>query len=270
MNHTLLALFGLKWNPFAPDVPIEALYKTSSIDHFCWRMENVLIREGGFACITGDPGTGKSVTLRLLAHRLDQFPDLAVAVLAQPSSNIANFYRQIGDIFGLDIKPSNRWHGFKSLRDRWIAHQESTLFKPVLLIDEAQEMSASIMNELRLLSSLEFDSKLALTVIFAGDRRLADKLQTPDLLPLASRMRIHLRLRTATPQDLSACLVHLLEEAGNKQLIDKELLINLAERSLGNFRALCTLANDLLMEAARRELTHIDEKLFLEVVGGSA
>ena len=49
MNRKLLALFGLKWNPFSPEIPIESLYNTNSIDHFCWRIENVLIREGGYA-----------------------------------------------------------------------------------------------------------------------------------------------------------------------------------------------------------------------------
>ncbi|MFV1962856.1 MAG: hypothetical protein ACC658_13625, partial [Acidimicrobiia bacterium] len=66
MSSKLLALYGLKWNPFLPDVPVEALWKSPEVDHFCWRME-ALAREGGFALITGDPGTGKSVSLRVLA-----------------------------------------------------------------------------------------------------------------------------------------------------------------------------------------------------------
>lgn len=267
MNQKLLSLFSLKWNPFAPEVPIESVYKTSNIEHFCWRVENSLIREGGFTAITGDPGTGKSVTLRILAHRLGQFQDLAVGVVSHPGGNIGNFYRQMGDIFGLDLKPNNRWGGFKSLRDRWVAHQETTLYKPVLLVDEAQDMSPSVMNELRHLSSFDFDSKTALSVIFAGDNRFVEKLNTPELMPLSSRLRMKMKLRAATPVDLCACLCHLMDQAGNKNLIERELTLNLAERSLGNFRALCTLANDLLMEAALREESHISEKLFFEMTG---
>jgi type II secretory pathway predicted ATPase ExeA len=60
VNKKLLSLYGLKWNPFAPDVPVEALLSTPKVDNFCWRIEN-LAREGGFALVTGDPGTGKSV-----------------------------------------------------------------------------------------------------------------------------------------------------------------------------------------------------------------
>lgn len=44
-------------------------------------------------------------------------------------------------MFGVELKPNNRWGGFKALRERWQAHLEKTLLRPVLLIDEAQEMS---------------------------------------------------------------------------------------------------------------------------------
>jgi general secretion pathway protein A len=72
MNKKLLALYGLKWNPFSPELPIEALHTAPKVESFCWRVEQGLIREGGFALITGDPGTGKSVVLRMLAERLGQ------------------------------------------------------------------------------------------------------------------------------------------------------------------------------------------------------
>ncbi len=72
MNKKLLALYGLKWNPFSPELPTEALYVTPKIENFCWRIEQALIREGGVASSTGDPGTGKSAVLRLLSERLGQ------------------------------------------------------------------------------------------------------------------------------------------------------------------------------------------------------
>ena len=67
MNQKLLALYGLKWNPFSPELPTEAIYVPPKIENFCWRIEHAQIREGGFAMIHGDPGSGKSIVLRLLA-----------------------------------------------------------------------------------------------------------------------------------------------------------------------------------------------------------
>ena len=78
MNQRLLALYGLKWNPFSPDVPTEALYVPPQVENFCWRIEQAQLREGGFALVHGDPGSGKSVVMRLLAERLARLTDLAV------------------------------------------------------------------------------------------------------------------------------------------------------------------------------------------------
>ena len=55
MNHKLLALYGLKFNPFSPELPTTALYVPARIEQFCWRIEHAQIREGGFALIHGDP-----------------------------------------------------------------------------------------------------------------------------------------------------------------------------------------------------------------------
>ena len=78
MNHNLKALYGLKYNPFSPDLPLEALHLTTKLDDFAWRIEHGLAHEGGFALITGEPGTGKSVALRVLAERLERLREISV------------------------------------------------------------------------------------------------------------------------------------------------------------------------------------------------
>lgn len=265
MKPTWLEPFALKWNPFAPDVPVEALRASAAIEHFCRRIEQTHLREGGFALITGEPGMGKSVTLRILAERLEQLPEVSVGVLLHPQSNLADFYRELGDLFEIALRPHNRWCGFKALRERWLSHMESRLTRPVLLIDEAQQMSPLVLSELRLLSSARFDSRSLSSVVLAGDARLTEKLKTAELLPLDSRVRIRLALEPAPREELVGCLQRLMAAAGNPKLIAPEVVEALAEHALGNRRTLVQMAADLLMAAAERGLTHIDQKLFLEL-----
>ena len=269
MNKKLLALYGLKWNPFSPELPIEALHATAKVESFCWRVEQGLIREGGFALITGDPGTGKSVVLRMLAERLGQLRDLTVGAIAHPSANLADFYREMGDLFGVELRPHNRWGGFKALRERWLGHLDGTLLRPVLLIDEAQEMQAGVLNELRLLSSMQFDSRNLLSVVFAGDGRLNSKLRRDELLPLGSRIRTRLIMEYASRDELADCLNHLLTSAGNARLMTTQLAATLCDHAVGNYRVLTGMAGELLATAAQRELTQLDEKLFLELYGAT-
>jgi general secretion pathway protein A len=267
MNQKLLALYGLKFDPFSLEVPSEALYLSAKIENFCWRIEQAHLREGGFALIHGDPGSGKSVVLRVLAARLARLADLSVGVVHHPQSNLSDFYRELGDIFGVAIRVSNRWGGFKALRTRWLDHLGSTTRRSVLLIDEAQEMSPAVLNELRLLASARFDSQSLLCIVLAGDARLLEKLRREELVPLGSRIRTRLATEAATREELLACLEHLIGTAGNASLMTRELRHTLIDHAAGNFRVLVSMAAELLMSAAQREITTLDEKLYLQVFG---
>lgn len=264
MKTKLLALYGLKYNPFTSEIPIEALHSYNKLENFCWRIEHSFMREGGFALISGDPGTGKSVLLRLLSERLKLIRDVQVGILTHSSARLSDFYRELGDIFGVPLSPHNRWNSFKHLRERWLQHVESTLIRAVLFIDEAQEMPVCVLNELRLLTSAQFDSRLLLSVILAGDHRLNDKLRRDELVPLGSRIRIRFNTEYASTEQLMQSLLHLLTQAGNPRLMTQELMQTLCDHAMGNYRALCTMANELLAIAAQQEKTQLDEKLYLE------
>ena len=197
----LLSLWGLKWNPFSPELPSDALLVTAKIESFAWRVEQ-LVQEGGFALISGESGTGKSVALRIVAVRLSTLRDVVVGVLERPQSKSADFYRELGDIFSVKLSPSNRWGGFKALRERWKAHVASSRIKPVLLVDEAQEMTPDVLSELRILSSADFDATSLLTVVLSGDGRLLELLRHEDLVPLGTRIRTRLNTEPASREEL--------------------------------------------------------------------
>lgn len=265
MNTQLLAQYGLKWHPFSTEVPIEAIHVPAAVENFCWRIEHALVREGGFAMIHGDPGSGKSVVMRLLAERLARLPDLTVGAIVHPQCNLADFYREMGDLFGVALRPHNRWGGFKVLREAWFAHLDTTRRRAVLLIDEAQEMSPAVLSELRLMASARFDSHALLCVVLAGDARLPEKLRREELIPLGSRIRTRLATEPASRDTLTACLHHLMSQAGNASLMTDGLIHTLCDHAVGNYRILTTMAAELLAVAAQRDLPQLDEKLYLEV-----
>ena len=266
MNKDLLRAYGLKTNPFSPDVPVEGLLVTDAVDMFCWRVEQQL-GDGGFASIMGDPGTGKSVVLRILQKRLQKLQDVTVGVLTRPQSSPGDFYRELGHIFEVKLSPYNRFAGAKVLREAWIDHIETSTFRPVLIIDEAQEMRPAVLSELRLLSSMQLDSHTLLTIVLAGDGRLTESFRSPELLPVASRIRSRLFLDYADAETLRAALDHVLDYAGNPALMPDALRETLVEHAAGNYRSLMSMADELLHAAIKKQAKQIDETLYLELYG---
>jgi general secretion pathway protein A len=260
----LLALYGLKWNPFSPELPNDGLLLTAKIEHFAWRVEQ-LVQEGGFALISGESGTGKSVALRIVAHRLSALRDVMVGVIERPQSKSADFYRELGEIFAVKLAPHNRWGGFKALRERWKAHVASSRIRPVLLIDEAQEMSPDVLGELRILSSADFDATSLLTVVLSGDGRLLELLRQEDLVPLGTRIRMRLVTEAAPRDELLELLRHALSKAGNATLMTAELMEALVDHSSGNYRLLMNMGGELLAYGMANDVAQLDEKCYLEV-----
>ena len=264
MNPKLQALYGLKFHPFRADIPTDALFVSPAVDAFCRRVEFSLT-DGGFAMVTGDPGSGKSIALRVLEERLRRRQDLIVGTIERPIGRASDFYRELGDIFGVSLHGHNRWAGFKTLREKWSEHIATTLTRPVLIVDEAQEMKPIVLSELRLLSSARLDSHILLTVVLAGDGRLLERLRADDLAPLNSRMRVRMAIERATPDELTELLSHALSKAGAVKLMTPEVIATLADHAQGNPRALMNIAGELLAVAAQREVRQIDEKLFLDI-----
>lgn len=259
----LLALFGLKYNPFLPNIPVDSLWQPPEMSTFQFRVES-LVMEGGFAMLCGEPGLGKSKYLQAMAHHLDRLDGVVVGVMERPQSSLGDFYREMGGLFGVNLSPANRYGGFKALRQRWLEHINSTMFRPILLVDEAQEMMTCSLNELRLLGSAEFDSKSLLTIVLCGDMRLPERFRSNALVSLGSRIRFRRQLEPYSTAELREYLNFTLVQAGAPHLMSTALLDTLAEHAAGNLRLLNTMAAELLMMGAQKELSQLDEKLYLE------
>lgn len=263
MSQLMQSLYGLKWNPFTRNIPIEGIMYPEKWDQFFWRVEN-LVMDGGFASIIGDPGLGKSIMMRALYERLTKLKDVQVQMLDRPQSGVADFYREVGSLFGVELKPSNRWAGYSKLREKWKEHISASLFRPILMIDEAQEMLPAVLSELRLISSQKFDSNLLLTVVFAGDMRFAEKMKSQDLIPLGTRI-IKMQFEPYSKEDLVQMLNETMKKAGCEHLMKAELVSTLAEHSLQNPRIMMQQSSELLKLAMKKDAKQLDINLYFEL-----
>jgi type II secretory pathway predicted ATPase ExeA len=260
----ILAFYGLKWNPFLSCIPAEGLWSPPGVDNFLFRLESMAMN-GGFALVSGEPGLGKSKILQLIAHSFARREEVVVGVMERPQSSLGDFYREMGSLFGVNLTPANRYGGFKDLRARWHNHIKNTLYRPLLIIDEAQEMLTCSLNELRLLGSAHFDSQCLLTTVVCGDMRLAERFRSGPLVSLGSRMHHRMMLEPYGRQVLLDYLEHVLNAAGAQHLMTQALMEVLADHCAGNLRLLNNMAAELLLAGARAERPQLDEKLYLEV-----
>lgn len=260
----LLAVYGLKFNPFGPETPNEALVELEEISTFIWRIEN-LLTEGGIALIVGDPGAGKSAIVRMVEARLAAIPEVNLAKIERPQSRLTDFYFEIGRAFDIGINPRNRLHSFQRMRDEWRSHITATLHRPVVLIDEAQFLKDEVLDELRMLLSDAFDKRRILVLVLAGDSRLLERLKTPAFAPLHSRIHVKLTVKPRDEEDMRRILDHAVTAAGNPNLMTPGAKEMVVAHSAGNARAMLNLSNDLLYNAAQRDKAQIDEKLFMDV-----
>jgi general secretion pathway protein A len=111
---------------------------------------------------------------------------------------------------------------------------------------------------------MNFDSRVLLSVILAGDQRIINKLRQDELLPLGSRIRIRFNTEFASAEQLMQTLQHLITEAGNPRLMTSDLMQTICDHAMGNYRVMCNLAHEILTIAAQQEKPVLDEKLYLE------
>lgn len=205
--------FGLKTEPFsiAPDPAFlyQSIRHQEALAHLLYGIK----AENGFVLLTGEVGTGKTTVCRAL---LQQLPDNAeIAFIVQPRLSVVELLETICDELGIDYPTGN--DSVKVFIDRlncFLLETHSLGKQTVLIIDEAQNLSIDVLEQVRLLTNLETDKYKLLRIIMLGQPELKELLERPELRQLAQRVTARYHLEALDADELSAYVDHRLAVAG--------------------------------------------------------
>lgn len=260
----LRAFFGLKALPFLKPLAPEDCLTTPAMTQALDRLRYLTDRRG-IGVVFGGPGTGKSTLLRSFITSLAK-TTYAVAYLNHTTCGTLDLYRQIARAF--DLTP--RFHRAdlaRELKLRLEKLSRQNKVQPILVLDEAHLLPTTFLDELRLLTSFDSDSRDELTLLLAGHPQLESNLRLAVNEAFAQRIVLRLRLTPFDRTEIERYLTHRLERAGRTaKLFLPDAVEALAKASHGIPRLIDRLAEHALLLALRDHKKEIDADIITEAI----
>jgi putative secretion ATPase (PEP-CTERM system associated) len=170
----------------------------------------------GFMLLTGEAGSGKTTLLRNLLKNINGKVNISKVFNTKVSSD--QLITMINDDFGLDVKGKDKVILLKDLND-YLIEQYAKGYHSILIIDEAQNLTADLLEEIRLISNLETDSTKLIQIILSGQPELRRTLERPELRQLRQRISISCNILPLNRMETGEYILHRLEIAGNRYAV---------------------------------------------------
>ncbi len=211
------SFFHLNSTPFADSPDPRFLVRMPHTSEALATLEYGISSHKGFIVLTGEVGTGKTTLLRSALASFDPGRIFASFVF-NPRLDVLDFFEFILSDFG--IVPQNRTKsGMLIQLNRWLVERFRRDETCVIVIDEAQNLSWEQLEEIRLLTNLETDTRKLVQIVLSGQPELEEKLAAPDLRQLRQRIALWARTHAITAQETSAYIAQRLLIAGSSDLI---------------------------------------------------
>ena len=205
--------FNLKEQPFRLTPDPDFVYWSKQHARAKAYMESTIWLADGFVVITGEIGSGKTTLLQSFLAELDD--EIVYAVVSQTQLTATQFLQSVLTEFG--FKPFNkRKVELLDMLNMFLIEQYSNGKKVVLIVDEAQNLSKKVLEEVRMLSGIETHKEKVLRIILAGQPELKETLESPSLKQLVQRIRLRFHLGPLDKQELREYISHRLAVAGNR------------------------------------------------------
>jgi type II secretory pathway predicted ATPase ExeA len=219
-------------------------------------MESTIWFTDGFVVITGEIGSGKTTLIESFLRQVDS--DVVVAQINQTQVTAVEFLQSVLVQFGFSPFKMKKAELIATVNN-FLIEQYAAGRKVLLIIDEAQNLSLKVLEEIRLLSGIESTKEKVLRIILAGQPELNEKLDSPELVQLMQRVRLRFHLGTVSRDDLRAYVLHRLEVAGanGREIFAEDTYPEIARYSGGVPRLVNTLCDTAMMSAFNDDRDHV-------------
>jgi len=256
--------FGLSGKPFSIVPNPEFLFLSKNHENALTYLEYGLSEKVGFILLTGEIGTGKTTLVRYMLRQMESQMDIAVIFNTNFSSD--QLFRLIlkefdlgGDVAGKE-ESLDRIYSF--LIDRYARGRHV-----LLVIDEAQNLSAGALEDIRMLSNLQTDDRMLLQIMLVGQPELKLRLQRPDLRQLAQRIAVNYHLTPLDEKQTRRYIAHRIESVGGRSgLFSEEAVRIIHEHSGGIPRTVNLLCDSAMVYAYSDDRGGIDAEVVEAVV----
>jgi type II secretory pathway predicted ATPase ExeA len=251
-----LELFKLQELPFRLSPDPQFLYLSKQHARAKAYMESTIWFTDGFVVITGEIGAGKTTLIETFLRELQT--DVVIAQINQTQLSPTAFLQTVLVQFGFSPFNMKKAEVLATL-NQFLIEQYSSGRKVLLIIDEAQNLSNRVLEEVRLLSGLETTKDKVLRIILAGQPELNDKLNSQDLIQLTQRVRLRFHLTALTKNETVAYIDHRLEVAGSqgRRIFAEDTYPIIYKYTGGVPRLINTLCDTCLMAAFTQNLDHV-------------
>ncbi|GDY27158.1 ExeA family protein [Agarivorans sp. Toyoura001] len=265
-----LDYFGLKENPFSiapnPDFLFMSERHKEALAHLTFGLGET----GGFVLLTGEVGTGKTTVSRAL---LKQVPDnTQVALVLNPSLTELELLATVCDELKIDYNHDNfTLKNFGDVIRQRLLENHWNGGNTMLLIDEAQHLSVEVLEQLRLLTNFETDTRKLLRVVLIGQPELQQKLKQPELRQLAQRITARYHLLPLTINEVEAYIRHRLMVAGCQRPLFPTAVVNhVFKAAEGIPRVINLLCDRALLATFARDQMQVDKSALEQAIQETA
>lgn len=223
----------------------------------------------GFVVVTGDIGSGKTTVCRTLLNKLG--PNIEFALITNTHLSAKDLLSTILDDFGVEYSNGSKARLLYKLNMHLIKQLQENK-NVVLIIDEAQNLKPSVLEEIRMLSNLETEDEKLIQIILLGQPELKKKLALPCLEQLRQRIAIYFHLTPLDSQDSIEYINHRMSIAGQcdgQPIFSDKALDMVAEFSQGVPRIINQVCDNALLTGYVKDQHYIDADLMEEVIGES-